>query len=332
MKQSDSLPNQNKASGNMNHSENKENYFSALKSEDYSGTFPEIENWLYKTNIQIENQSKERKLRKMKKYFLANKLRLVYPIIFLAVLIAACSMPVTQTETAGSMMTWTVAKDNTEAQNKIILLPWLKNANLTSNENVDNGKAEMLYMAVLPNTSQEQINSYRKELESIGGITSLKINPINYDVKRPLYSAALNNFFRIDVDGSTMNDKELEEQVVKKFKDAGMDNCPQINFTTDANGKRTIKMKVDEQSGAKNFELNVKDGNNEEKLKVISKTSSDFSKFKGKSDDEIRKMVREDLENPNLKDSEIKITRGDNGDVKIKVEAERQEVKPGKDK
>jgi hypothetical protein len=331
MKQSSSLPNQNKASGNMNHSENKDNYFSALKSEDYSGTFPETENWIYKTNIKLEEGRKERKLRKMKKYFLANKLRLVYPIIFLAVLIAACSMPITQTETAGNIMTWTVAKDNTEAQNKIILLPWLKNSNLTFNENVNNGKEEMLYTAVLPNTSQEQINSYRKELESIGGITSLKINPVNYDVKRPLYSAALNDFFKVDVDGSTLNDKELEEQVVKKFKEAGMDNCPEITFTTDANGKRTVKMKVDEQSGPKNFELNVKDGNNEEVIKSIGKKSSG-EEFKGKTDDEIRKLVREDLENPNLKDSEIKITRGDNGDVKIKVEAEQENVKPRKDK
>ncbi len=331
MKQSDSLPNQNKASGNMNNSENKENYFSALKSKDYSGTFPETENWIYKTNIQLENQRKERKLRKMKKYFLANKLRLVYPIILLAVLIAACSMPVTQTEPLGSMLKWVVDKNNTAAQNEINNISWVKNGNLSVSQNDNNGVKTIIYTLMLPNSTEKEAKDYAKQIENIGGILTMNILPIGQDVKRPLYSAALNQFFSINVDGSTLNDKELEEQVVKKLKEAGMDNCPEINFTTDANGKRIIKMKVDGQNDPKNFEININDGNNQQKLKVITKSSSDLNKYKGKTDDEIRKMVRDDSGNLNLKDSEIKITRDNNGEVNIKVEADHEEVKP-KDK
>ena len=142
MKQSDSSPKPNATgSSGGERSEKLKRYFTALKSADYSDSFPKVESWLYKTNTQMENQMKERKLKKMKQYFLANKLRLAYPIIFLAILIAACSMPVTQTETAGNMMTWTISKDNTDAQNKINLLPWLKSANVNENENTDNGKA-----------------------------------------------------------------------------------------------------------------------------------------------------------------------------------------------
>ena len=29
-----------------------EHHLNAVKQEDYSGTFPKVENWLYKTNIQ----------------------------------------------------------------------------------------------------------------------------------------------------------------------------------------------------------------------------------------------------------------------------------------
>lgn len=319
MKQSDSFQKQNKSSGNMN---NKDNYFSALKTEDYSGTFPETENWIYKTNIQLEKGRKERKLKKMKNYFLANKLRMAYPVVLLAVLIAACSMPVTQTESAGSMMSWTVAKDNTDAQNKINLLPWLKNASVTSNENVNNGKAEMLYTAVLQNTTEEQMNSYRKELEAVGGITSLKITPMNYDVKRPLYSAALHNFFSININATGMSDEQVQNEIQQKLNEQGVDI--KVKVRTDENGKRDLMMEMNHdiksQGEPKSFELNVEDKNGQEKIKLMQK-KADPEKFKGKTDEEIRKMVRDETGNKDLKDNEIVIIRsGENVGVKVQVE------------
>src|SRR5260221_3526329 len=185
---------------------------------------------------------------------------------------------------------------------------------------------------MLPNASESQINEYRKQLEKLNGVTSIKIYPIGTDTKRPLYSAALNKFFRVNIDGSTLNDKELEEQVVKQFKEAGFDNCPQITFKTDANGKRQVMMKMPEgeqSKDPKNFELNINDGNNVEKMKVVQKDRSDMDKFKGKTDEEIRKMVKADVDNPDLKDSDIKIIR-ENGDVKVKIEVSKEETGPKK--
>lgn len=93
-----------------------EHHLNELKQENYSGTFPAVENWLYKTNIQLSNQKQlnERKLHKMKNFFFANKLRLVYTIVALLLVIGACNMPVTQTESAGKMITLVVPKDNTD--------------------------------------------------------------------------------------------------------------------------------------------------------------------------------------------------------------------------
>jgi hypothetical protein len=104
-------------------------------------------------------------------------------------------MPVTQTESAGQVITLVVPKDNSGFEPKMYALPWMKDVQVTSNENVNDGKAQMLYRIVLPNATEEQVKAYSRELESLGDIQTIKITPMNYDVKRPLYSAALNNFF-----------------------------------------------------------------------------------------------------------------------------------------
>ena len=69
--------------------------------------------------------------------------------------------------------------------------------------------------------------------------------------------------------------------------------------------------------------MTIKDGKNITKLKEIRKTGSgDPDRFKGKTDDEIRKMIRDEIGNPGIKDDEIQIIReGDK--VKVKVNAKK---------
>jgi len=330
MKQSDSSPKPN-ATGNTGadsqSAEKLERYFTALKSADYSDSFPKVESWLYKTNTQIENQKKERKLKKMKQYFLANKLRLAYPIIFLAILIAACSMPVTQTETVGHMVTWATPTGNTQLQEQIKNLDWIRGAQLSISDNNDNGKLETLYSALLPGSTEAQIETYKKDLERIKDITSIKVYPFQDNVKRPLYAAALNTFFRVNVDAHGMSDEDLKKEVERQLREQGVNS--NINFTTGPDGKRNIQMQIPDLKNSKDpkdFEVNINDGNNDQTLKVITKKPTDVNKYKGKSDAEIRSMVRSDLGNQNLKDNEIIITH-EGDEVKIKVEVEKQDVK-----
>lgn len=297
-----------------------EHQFNELREEDHSGTFPEVEDWLYKTNIQIINQKNERKLRKMKNYLFAHKLRLVYTVVALFVLIGACNMPVTQTESAGQMITLVTPADNTGFQEKMNALPWMKNAQVTSNESTDGGISQILYTIILPHATKEEVKAYCKELEAIGGITTIRIKSLDYDLKRPLYSAALDNFFSIKVDATGMSDGELEREVQRQLKEQGVEM--KVQFTTGSDGRRDIRIENPESDkNPKSFEMIIDENNGKEKFKLFQK-KADPEKFKGKSDDQIRKMVREDLDNPELKDEDIKIIR--NGDdVQVKVEKDK---------
>ena len=150
-------------------------YWSALKNENHNGTLPEVESWLYKADIQLKNHKTERKLKSMKTYILVHKLKFLYTFIILALLIAACSMPVTQHETMGSAMSWTVDKSNPSVLDDLNKLGWIDKSQLSTNENTNNGKTETLYTLMLPNASEVQVNDYQKQLEKIKGVTSIKI-------------------------------------------------------------------------------------------------------------------------------------------------------------
>ena len=313
-----------------------EHHFNQLKQENYDSSFPEIESWIYKTSVNLQsnqnkltdtNLSNERILHKMKHFFFGTKLRLVYTIIAFAVLIGACNMPVTQTESAGQMITFTIPKDNGDFAVKMVELPWIKNAQVTSNENTNNGEAQILYRVVLPNTTKEQVKTYADELEKLGSIITIRITPMDYDVKRPLYSAALHDFFSLDIDATGMSDEELKNEIESKLKEQGVDM--KFQFKTGTDGRREITVAqeqlLDMNKEPRSFEMNIEDDNGKEKIKFLTQ-KADPKRFEGKTDSEIREMVKKDMGNPELKDSDIIIDRTGK-EVKIKVNMEKKEVK-----
>ena len=312
----------------MDNKKNKtlEHHLKEVKREDYSETFPEVENWLYKTGIQLSNTNQtklnERKLQKMKNFFFANKLRLVYTVLVLALVAAACNMPVTQTENAGQMLTFLIPAENKEAIARINDLSYMKNAQVTANENTTEGRTEILYTAVFNNTTKEQVTAYAKEIEVIANPSMMRIKGLDYDVKRPLYSAALDNFFSIKIDATGMSDDELAQEIHRQLKEQGVDM--KFHVKTGADGRRDFLMERDPNSkDPQQFELTIDENNGNEKIKMFQK-KVDPDKFKGKTDEEIRKMVKQ--EHHELQDKDIIIIReGDK--VQVKVEKDRKETK-----
>jgi hypothetical protein len=297
------------------------NIWSSVKNENYNESYPQVEAWLRKISLTSSNQN-ERKFSSMKNFIMAHKMRLVYTVIILAVIIGACSMPVTTHETVGYMLTWTVPQNDDAAQ-KINALSWIDKSKLTVNENTNNGETVSLYTLLLPNTTQEQVESYNADLEKIKDIKTVNIFPLNEDVKRPLYSAALYKFFRVNIDATKMNDEELKQEVTRQMKEAGFNN-PNVEFKTDEFGRRIFNLKLEHQDNQgkdpQNFELNVNDGNSKEVLKFSTKPL-DKEKLKNMTDDQIRQLIKEQHKDLQIDDKDILIERK-NGDVTINVKKE----------
>ena len=322
MKQSNSL--QNSEQENKSREEFPGRFKSVLKNEDYNSSFNRVETWLRNKSVQKKNTKNERNLVKMKNYFFSHKIRFAYAVIFLALVVAACNMPVTTHENVGNMITWSVDKNNSDAINKIEKLPWLKTADqVNKNGNTNNGNEGIVYTVIFQKSTEEEIASFRNDLENIG-VSSLKIIPFNNDVKRPLYSAALNDFFSININAAGMSDEELQTEVQRQLKEEGVEM--NIQFKTDASGKRNISivnLKGNKSNTPKSYEINIDDKNGQEKIKLMQK-NADPDLFEGKTDREIRDYVKEKNSELNLKDNDIKITH-ENGCVRVDVE--RKNVK-----
>ena len=305
-------------------------YFDKLRNENYDNSFPVTEAWLRTANENLSNKKKSEGniIMNFKNYFTTHKARLAYAFLMLAFIVAACNYPVTQQESAGDVLQWSVIKDNTEAISKIEKEDWFKSGEYNINEENINGKDVVSYNLVIPKENHAGVSGYKSRLEAINGVSDIKLIPLNETVKRPVYAALLNDLFKIDINASNMSDAELEKEITAQLKNAGIEAVT-VDFKSDNEGRRIIKVGIPEGQIKKEggFDMTIKDGENITKMKEIRKTGSgDPDRFKGKTDDEIRKMIKEDIGNPDIKDDEIEIIReGDKVKVKVNVKKSGKE-------
>jgi len=310
--------------------ENKlEKYFDSLKKENFDDTFEAAGNWIRSANINLTNKKSERKFLQMKNYLSANKFKLAYTFLILAFVVAACNYPVTQQESLGDVMTFNVSSDNADAVSRIKNLDWFKKSESNYNENIDGDKGVISYKVILPKESHDNISLYKQQLESIPGINDLKIIPLSETVKRPAYSALLNDVFKININASNMNDSEVANEIQAELKKEGIENA-KVTFERNPEGIRMLTVDIPEQSMQKDggFDVTVKDGNNVNRIKEVRKHGEgDEDRFKNKTDAEIKQMVKQDLGNPDLKDENIEIIReGDKVKVKVKVSKDNGKI------
>ncbi len=301
-------------------------YFDELRNENYDNSFPVTEAWLRTANenLLIKEKSERNIIMKFKNYFTSHKFRLAYAFLFLAFIVAACNYPVTQQESAGDVMKWSVSKDNTEAVSLIENMDWFKNGEFNINTENVNGKEIVSYSLVLSKENHANIQDYKSQLERINGVNDITIIPLNETVKRPVYSVLLNDLFKIDINATNMSDAELEKEITSQLKNAGIEAVT-VDFKSDEKGHRIVKVVIPDDQIKKDggFDMTIKDGNKVTKMKEIRKSGQDNGdRFKGKSDSEIRQMIREDIGNPDIKDDEIEIIR-EGEKVKVKVNVKK---------
>ena len=323
MKYSISYQNSNQENEKVNE------YLNLIKSDDYCESYPAVANYLQ--NKILNTKTKEKRNTFMEKFILSRKLKLALVVILLAVIGIACSMPVVQDDTLGYIVKWSAKKSNTEAIDKINKLSWInKNqVSVLSDEiiatNKDNiSKDELLnYSIVLQNTKEDVAKSYKSDLEKISGVTNVQITPLTEKVKRSLLSSALNKIFQVEIDVSNMSDLEVEKNLLEQFKSAGVQNID-LKVTRDEKGRRAITMQLSKDSHeGGDYDIKVKDGDKMLRMKKSEK-EEDAGNLLNKTDEEIRAQVRKDLDNPNIKDDEIIITR-DKGNVNVNVDVKKKD-------
>lgn len=301
-----------------------EDHIKKLKEIKHDDSFDTTSKWLIDSNNKILNRKNLRRNNKMTQFLLKHKLQFAI-VALMAILIAACNMPVTQNDTVGQALSWTVAgAENKSVTDELNKLSWYKNSNGTVDVKNINGNVVTEYKVVVQSTDDKLVTSHKNDLEKIREITSIKIVPLNTSVTRPVYSAALHSFFKIDINANNMSDEQVQAEIKKQLEAAGFTNM-EVSYKTVENGKRKLDIKTKDgikHEGNQNLQVDVndKDGQQVIKMKTMDKPDVDFSKM---SDAEIRAYIKEQNKEDNLTDDNIKIKREGNS-VSVNVQKEVQ--------
>lgn len=289
---------------------------------DYESSFESAAGWLSRKSRTSTQTKPKRRIQMLKDFFAAKKIRIAYAFIALAFVVAACNYPVATNENAGDVITWTIPAENTDAISRVSSLPWLSKGPVRIEQRNAAGNSESVYSFVIPKEEHMNAAKYKSDLEGIPGVSSIKITELSQTVKRPVYSAILHGLFRIDINATNMSDEELKTEITSQLRNAGVTDA---TVTIVRNGElRRVKIDFPESAvpNGTGFDMTITDGNSVERIKQLRK-EAEPGKFDGKTDDEIRRIVREDFPDADLRDEEIQIIRED-GKVRVKVVKERE--------
>lgn len=288
-------------------------YWDKIREEKYDNTFERTtEALIRKHNFKTERKSK------MKDFILTHKVKLAFAV-FLAFFAAACNYPVTQNEIVGYAFSWTAPSESGKIVSESIKnLNWLKNSSVSAAEKNLNGKNSLEYSTVLQGIDEKAAMIYKTDLEKIKEINSIKILPITQSITRPIYSAALYSFFKVDISSKGKTEDEVKQEIERQLKGNGFENTTVSFDKADGKHRLMIKMPENQDMNGKSMEVRVDGDGKEEVVKL--KTMKGFID-KDMTDEQIKQKVIEDSGNI-LTPGDIKIIR--EGD-KIKVEVNKEE-------
>lgn len=300
-----------------------EEHIKKLNENKYDESFNGTSMWLINSQNKLLKRKYQRRFTKMKEYFVKHKIQFAV-VILLAILIAACNMPVTQNSTVGYALSWTVPNSsNSSITESLSKLSWYKNSNITTDIKNINGNEIVEYKLIVQSQDENTVISYKNDLDKIKEISSIKIVPLNESITRPVYSAALYSFFKVDINSSKMSEEQVQAEIKRQLEGAGF-NDMNVSYKKDENGKTKLELKLKDginSRDGKNLEVNVDDKNGHQVVKMkTGKPDVDFSKM---TDEEIRTYIKEKNKEDNLTDKDIIIKR-EGGSVSVNVEKEAE--------
>lgn len=290
-------------------------YWDKIRQEKYDGSFERTTKALFR-NQNLQTKSKH----KMKTFILEHKVKIAVAV-FLVFIVGACNYPVNHEKNIGYAFSWTSKPENEKIVSQSLnKLPWLSNAPLTINIKSANGIDIAEFNTVLQGIDEQTAMLHKNDLEKIKEINSVKVFPLTEHSTVPLYSAALEKFFRIEVSSSGKTEAEIIAEIQKQLKENGFENAIVSYEKIGDHNRLMIKFPENSSLNGQNMEVIVGGDGKEEVVKLKSAIGIGING--NMSDDEIKRKVIED--NPNVKSNEIKIIREDG---KVKVEVEKEERK-----
>jgi hypothetical protein len=226
----------------MNNNEEKipEKYFESLKVENYRESFNSVGNWLRSEASYAPNAPVKKNFALFKVLFSEGKMKFAYLFIILILAGITSNFSITRTEMVGSVMSWTIDKQKTDAIKKIDNLDWIDKSQLVVEETKTANGIVLTYKMLMPTSNTNEIESYKTQLASIKDIMTIDVQPISEPVKQPIYAMAMEKIFDYDYNRNYANPDEVRNSVYEQLKYAGLGNYVGFNMIPNGVAGKTI--------------------------------------------------------------------------------------------
>jgi copper chaperone CopZ len=178
-----------------------------------------------------------------------------------------------------------------------------------------------LHRIVLENITEQDAQNIQNKISSLPGVSNVKLIPMINSETIPLYSYAMKNIFKVNVNSDGKTDQQVLDEINKQLEDAGYKGA-KVSYANIDGKKRLVINEPGNIKPGSNLEINVDGGNTKDVLKI---RNFGLDPFVGMTDEEIRNEVKK--ENPGIEDKDIGIERiiGENGKEEVKVSIEKDE-------
>ncbi|MFD3002412.1 hypothetical protein ACFS7Z_18720 [Pontibacter toksunensis] len=284
-------------------------YWQTIRNTDHSNSFSKTSHWVRHREhpATVSHSIPE----KMHVRLAGLKFRMAYIVLALLLVVGACNYPVEVKEPLATVLRWEVKADDKAAVNAMKQISWLQQGPLLVEEINLNGNSYLAYSITVPDADPAVLQSYRNSLAGIKGVSGLTVSPVTHTRSQPLYAAALESFFKIEMDATGISNEALEKSIQEQLQAQGIHNLA-VKVTTGQDGERKINTSITDEAGeAFGVDLKVKDGKRvthvQEQIKYLQ--PGEVPPAKDMTDAEIKAFVIKKNPHLSLKEDEIVITR-----------------------
>lgn len=217
-------------------------YFDSIKNENNKESFTEFENWLRREAVYSDAVRPKSKFTFFKFVFSEGRLKFAYLFVILIFAGITSNFSVTRTETVGNVMSWSIDKQKQDVIKKIDNLDWIDKSQLVVEQGNSDGIDVLTYKMLVQNSTKEEIEKFKNELENISDVHSIKIIPISEPVKQPLYAVALEKVFQFDINKNSANPDDIRSNVFEQLRIAGLGNFIDLNIPSNSGAGKLINI------------------------------------------------------------------------------------------
>ena len=234
--------NSSQKSTQTNEQEDKilDKYFSEIKKERYDTSSIPLFDWIENASGITGGRYKTKSRSITSVIFTKVRQKLALAVFLLIALSIALTVPIKQTRTVASVLSWKINKNDKDIIRKLDNIDGIDKNLLTADLNNVSDSSDIVFKLILTDPEKEKIEKLRSELANIAGITTVQLTPINESYKKPVFAVVLGKLFDVRVNTQDIDEDAARSNINQQLVYAGLPSNLNFEFVPSATGYNIV--------------------------------------------------------------------------------------------